>query len=368
MLVITSNLLFAQPVTNCPNTEQALKERWKWAIHEAEAHQGGQAYWIGYSFMKPMGQNSFIGSFYSEMRKNKPSLCEVLGLGPCVREEWTRESTHNMTMNDNFTIVDDGTGNNGEILKEIAILFEVPKNPTTQDPFSTITVSNMSLHVNLNGQPLIWLGGVDDSESVTFLQSMYDQRQSEKIQKKIVIAIGLHKSSEAVVSFLSNMLSKAERAEVRKEAAFWVGQTKSDKALEILTHSVESDHSEEVREQAVFAISELDDDGGTDALISLAQKNHDKEIRSKAMFWLGQKASKKSVETLEDIATDNDDTDLQKSAVFALTQLPDNGGVESLIKIAKTHSNSRIRKEAIFWLGQTDDERALSALIDIVRK
>jgi hypothetical protein len=356
----------AQTVIHCPNAGESLAQRWKWAIAEANTRGVSEPYWIGYSFDKLMDKNSFIGSFYSDDRRHKPSLCELLELQPCPVEKPHMHLNHREVMSGNITINDNGDGNREKMVKPIGVLFEIYKGDGGSETIEDIKTSNLSLYADLDDEPVIWLGEADDSASVAFLQSKYDQHQSLDVQKNIVSTVGFHPASDLATSFLSRVLKDGERTEIRKDAAFWLGQSNADEALGVLSHVARNDESEEVMESAVFAISQMQGERSTDTLIALARTGDNDEMRKKAMFWLGQKASRKATATLESIANDNDNTEIQRNAVFALTQLSDNEGVEPLIKIAKTHPNPEVRKSAIFWLGQSDDRRALEALVEIV--
>jgi hypothetical protein len=356
----------AQTVIHCPNAGESLQQRWKWAVSEANTRGISRPYWIGYSFNKLMDKNSFIGSFYSDERRNKPSLCELLQLQPCPAEKPYAHMRHGESMSGNITINDNDDGNREKMVKPIGVLFEIDKNEGGAEQIEDIKTSNLSLFADLDDEPVLWLGDADDSVSVAFLQSKYDQHQSLDVQKNIVSTVGFHPASDMATTFLSRVLKEGKRTELRKDAAFWLGQTNADEALGVLSHVARNDESEEVMESAVFALSQMRSEGSTDTLIALARTGDNDEMRKKAMFWLGQKASKKATATLVSIANDNDDEDVQKNAVFALTQLSDNEGVGPLIKIAKTHPNPEVRKSAIFWLGQSDDKRALEALVEIV--
>ncbi|MFI5251216.1 MAG: HEAT repeat domain-containing protein [Bacteroidota bacterium] len=358
--------LHTQTVIHYPKTDESLDQRWKWAIAEAGKRGLSQPYWIGYSFKKFMARNSFTGSFYSDERRNKPALCEILGLQPCFKEKPILNMGHHETMSGNITRCDNSNNSEQEIVKDIGVLFEVDHSKKGSELITDMKTSNLSLYVDLNDETVLWLGEADDSASIGFLQSEYDQHQPEEIQKKIISVVGLHPPTKIAITFLSRILKEGNRTEVRKDAAFWLGQLDSDEALDVLTETATNDESDEVMESAVFAISQMHSDKSTETLISLARTGKDEEMRKKAMFWLAQKASKKATATIEEIANDNDNEEIQKNAVFALTQLSDNEGVEPLIKIAKTHANPEVRKSAIFWLGQSEDKRALDALIEII--
>ena len=359
----------AQMIVRYPDSTRSLApetpglaQRWKGAVDEAKKRGFGKGYWIAYSIQRLMPENSFIGSFYSDTRRNKPSLGELLTGREQV--DVSRERTSgNFTVTDGVTFVGDMDSRRHKVMKEIGILFHISAAGETDQ----IKVTNLSLHVDLEGDPLIWVGGADDKESIAFLKSRFEGTRSSRVKEHAVEAIGLHAPSSNVLSFLHDILTGSEADKVREEAAFWLGQMDTDEALKVLIEAAETDRSESVRKKAIFGIGQMEGDRGVDALIKLARKNSGKKVREEAAFWLGQRASEKAIATLNDIAFSGDDTDVQKSALFALTQLPDGSGVEYIIKIAKTHPNPKVRKEAVFWLGQCDDDRAIEALIKIVR-
>jgi len=339
-----------------------LAERWKGAVDEAKKRGFSKGYWIGYSIQRLMPENSFIGSYYTDERRNKPSLQELLS-GQVQVDVSSPDRSGNYTVTDGVTIVGGTESRSHKVMKEIGFLLHFARDGKPDQ----VKATNLSLRVDLEGDPLIWVGGADDKESISFLKSRFVETVSNKVKEHVVRSIGLHAPSAVVLSFLRDILTGSETGNVREEAAFWLGQMNTDEALTALVEAAETDRSENVREKAVFGIGQMEGDRGVDALIKLARKSSGKKVREEAAFWLGQRASEKAVTTLKDLAFSSDDTAVQKSALYALTQLPDGSGVEYIIKIAQTHPNPKVRKEAVFWLGQCDDDRAIEALIKIVR-
>lgn len=357
----------SQNVIRHPDSSVPLADRWKWAHEQAESKKFTSGYWIGYSIQRQMQDNSFIGAYSSDERRNRPSLDEVINGHEMMDILSLKPSTGNVNVMNGIIYSDDDKRRHQKVMKEVGILFHFPRVRSEEN--DQITVSNLSLHVNLESDPLIWLGGADDGESIILLQSHFTSVSSDECKQKQICAIGLHQTTQKVFPVLRDVLTGSETVDVREETAFWLGQMNTDEALKLLVHTVENDRSEGIREQAIFAISQMDGERSLDALIAIARKNPDNDVRGKAMFWLGQKASEKVVATLRDIVYSEEETEVQKSALFALTELPDHSGTDELIKLAKTHPNPKVRKEAIFWLGQCDDDpRALETLVEIVKK
>jgi HEAT repeat protein len=250
------------------------------------------------------------------------------------------------------------------VMKEVALLFRFDsKGQTLRD----VRVSNISLPVDRDGLPLVWLGLSDQPESIRLLRGQYSGTRATEQKEDLVSAVGMHDAADLVLPFLNEVLASKVDDEIREQAVFWLAETKDPSILSLLERTARGDASEDVREQAVFGISRIETEAADELLISLARKLDDRETREQAIFWLGQKASKKAAANLEDIAENDPDIEIQKKAVFAISQLPEDEGIPRLISIAKTHRNAKVRHEAIFWLGDSGDPRAVDVLVQIVR-
>ncbi len=433
IILFLSNLCFSQTVIKYPNPADNLDQRWGWALKEAKNSNIKDGFWIGYSIQRLMGENSYMGTLHSPPRSDEIPLDEII--------YGKKEKFQEQKISDEQSIKDaaervlkkleSGKHPEEKVLKDVAILFQFNKKASPES-IEKVKISNLSLYVDLDEPPLIWLGSAEHAQSIPLLERIYKTVHSSNIKEKLVTAVGIHEPVDLTMSFLEKVLNSDDPDDVRENAAFWMGQQDTERALKILLKIAQTDRSKDVREKAVFGISQIKIAGATDALINLAENADDEEIREKAIFWLGQregekalkllvkiaksdpssdvqekavfaisqmtsdeatdelialayhtdkknvrkkaifwlgqKASKKAVAALEDVVNNDSDVEVQKQAVFALTQLPDHQGVPNLIKIAKNHTSREVRKRAIFWLGQSDDPRALDALVEIVRK
>jgi hypothetical protein len=345
------------------DTTSTLADRWAWATTGAGKRDDGNGCWVGYSIVRRMGERSFIGSYYSDRRLNRPSLGElVTGMSVERPPDVPRDDFGSM---EGVMSFDEGNSPQRMVDKEVGLLFHVGARKGGE--IDDLKVSNLSLHVDLGGDPLVWLGGAGYEESVTFLEGAFKRTESPEAKKEFMMAIGLHNESKRALEILKEVLLSSAGSDLREDAAFWIGQTNTDEARKILTETAWNDRSEDVREKCIFSVSQMEGDAGVDALIALAKGHRDGETRKHAAFWLGQKATEKAVGALKDVAFNDEDTEVQRNAMFALTQVDNGGGVDELIKIARTHPNPKIRKDAIFWLGQSEDPKALDVLVEIVK-
>jgi len=363
IVISLGSMVHTQPACRYTGPDAPLSKRFEWANGQARAKGWSDNFWIGYSIVKNMSQHSFIGSWSSDPERNRPSLSEVItGMRPAAEEHLTDGSMQGDF--DGVCLDADTIGKGPSVQKEVGIVLHYAAGGKLRH----VTVSNLTLHVDLAKAPLIWMNGISDSESVQFLEQLYANGDRDEVRKQIISAIGLHESQGTGTEFLINVLRQEDNAVLRKEAAFSLGQGGSGKGLQELVYSAGHDASREVRKEAIFGMSQVNREEAVDDLIKMAKEEKDVEVRKEAVFWLGQKATAKSISTLNEIVENGDDAEVQKNAVFALSQLPGSGGMESMIRLANGHENPVVRKAAIFWLGQSDDPKALDALIQIVKR
>lgn len=174
--------------------------------------------------------------------------------------------------------------------------------------------------------------------------------------------------SEKMIGQLEKISRSNEDFDIREKAIFWIGQNHREDALDILIDLMKTSHSD-LKEKIVFSISQHKSERAAPLLIEIAESDRDREVRKQAIFWLGQMASKKTLHALGDIIESADETETKEQAVFAISQHADKDeAFDMLMDIAKNNPNPEVRKKAIFWLSQTGDERAVEFFKEILVK
>lgn len=342
----------AQEVIRHPDSAAPFVQRWAWGTERAET-ACPKGCWVGYGIRRIMESNAFIG-WHTHLRQ--PTL-QMLVYGREVEPPPTTSRAQRAAE-------PSGGPATERMLKEVAILFRfAPNGRAIRD----LRLSSISLPVQLDGLPLVWLGPADQPESIRLLQNLYARETVAERMENLVSAVGMHDAADLVVPFLKQVLASDAPGEVREQAVFWLAETRHPDVLPLLERTARRDASGEIREQAVFGISRIETDAAEDLLIDLARHLDDRETRQQAVFWLGQKASNEAVAGLEDLAENDPDVEIRKKAVFAIAQLPEDEGIPRLIRIARTHRDARVRHEAIFWLGESGDPRAVDVLAEIVK-
>jgi hypothetical protein len=342
-----------------------LQTRFDWALGRPAPAGAAKVFWIGYSVEKLMSERSYIGSYDSRKLGRELTVAEILA----GRKEPEAAGGAGDDVRAAAQAALDGIDGRGKpdrkILKELGFFFKYERGKTPV--LVEVGLANLDGWFDFEAVPLYWLGKTEAGESVPLVERLYARAGTDESRERLLMAAGCHDAPALAVPFLARVLGGDGPDELRKDAAFWIGQQNDTEGLRILAQAARSDKSKEVREGAVFAISQVDLPAAADVLIALAKGADRPDVRKQAIFWIGQMASEKAGPALEEFARKDGNVEIQKQAVFALSQLPDGQGVEPLIKLAKTHPDPRVRKQAVFWLGESGDPRALETLIAIIK-
>src|SRR6266702_5213932 len=215
-----------------PAPARPLAERWDWARHQAQ-QLGGRSFWVGYSVHPPAGGARGGG---------------------------------------------DSAG-----ADDIALLFHFRESEGRPPVLQHVQPTSFLLPVDFGGAPLLWLGPADDRASLAQLQALFAAAPTTDVKEDLIAGVGLHGSSDAVVSLLGRWLAGDARASVRAQAAEWLGHSPTPAAVHELARAARADPDEDVREEAAEALRHNALPAATDSLIALARAGDDPETRREAV-------------------------------------------------------------------------------------
>jgi len=303
------------------------------------AARSRQPQWIGYAVPQVAGNREVCCNYNGSWNQ---------GCGTCRLEDGDR----GVNMNSRDVPV------KLEAPRELAILFRAENNKITK-----IRLVSTECTVDAGDLPFVWLTGVKPAESVALLSGYvhdenFEQHGDNRSDHEALTAIALH-ADESADRALESFVRPDEREELRKQAAFWLGEARGKAGLAALQQMAKSDPSSDVRAHVTFALSVSREPGAVDEMIRMAHDDESGHVRGQALFWLAQKAGQKAAGAITSAIENDPDTEVKKKAVFALSQMPKDEGVPKLIQVAQTNRNPAVRKQAMFWLGQSNDPRAL---------
>ena len=112
-------------------------------------------------------------------------------------------------------------------------------------------------------------------------------------------AMALHRDAAAAAAILD--LAKNGTPRLRQRALFWIARRAESQAAGVITQAIDNDPDVEVKKQAVFALSQLPRDEGVPILIKLAGSHTHPIVRKQAMFWLGQSKDPRALTFFEQV-------------------------------------------------------------------
>ena len=152
---------------------------------------------------------------------------------------------------------------------------------------------------DLREKALFWIGQARGEEGARFLAGVVRGDDDPDIREKAIFSLSQNESPLSEQALVEAARRDSD-AEVRGQALFWLAQTKEG-AAPVLLAALDEDPSGKVREQAIFAMSQLRDEGVPLLVRVARDRKRDPELRRQALFWLGQSKDPRALEFLEEI-------------------------------------------------------------------
>ena len=178
---------------------------------------------------------------------------------------------------------------------------------------------------------------------------------SELLRRKAVFLVSQKRTDEAVDILLSAAKTDPDRR-TREDAVFWLSQTNSPRAVEVLEQILLRDPpDEEMQKKAVFSLSQSRTARGQQVLREFVRRREaPEEVRGEAIFWLGQGHDAENSVVLREIFPTLQSQEMQEKVIFSLSQRRTPENSRFLLDQAKNKKlDADLRKNALFWAGQS---------------
>jgi hypothetical protein len=162
-----------------------------------------------------------------------------------------------------------------------------------------VRVASPECVLDVGGLTLHWLTGISPASSLDWLATLASSDASRHVANHATMAIAMHAVPQATDRLIT-IARGNHTADVRGAAVFWLAQRAGDKAAGAISDALD-DPDTEVKKKAVFALSQLPKDDGVPKLIEVARTNKNPEVRRQAMFWLGQSRDPRAIAFFEEI-------------------------------------------------------------------
>jgi hypothetical protein len=154
--------------------------------------------------------------------------------------------------------------------------------------------------LDAGGLTMQWMTGVAPADSAVVLATFLTEAAPNKLADGALTALAMHREPAALERLLSAARDGAT-THLRGQALFWLAQRAGDKAVGAITDAIARDPETQVKTRAVFALSQLPRSEGVPLLIQVARTHSNPAVKKQAMFWLGQSKDPRALKFFEEI-------------------------------------------------------------------
>ena len=150
-------------------------------------------------------------------------------------------------------------------------------------------------------QAIFWLGNARGQRGFEVVSRVVREDPSDKIREHAVFALTQNKDPKAlnvVLEVAHNDKSPRVRGQALFWLAQRAQQKMAESAI---SDAIANDPETEVKKKAVFALTQMPSGEGVPLLIQVARTNRNPEVRKQAMFWLGQSKDSRALAFIEEV-------------------------------------------------------------------
>ena len=173
-------------------------------------------------------------------------------------------------------------------------------NLTGVRPSDSVAFLEAQVTENKSNQAIVAIAMHGDPAADSTIKRLALSSPSESIRDKTMFALTLRPSPDAVNTLIEAAKSD-KSPKVRRQALFWLAHKAGQKEVAAIGNSIDNDPDISVKKKAVFAISQLPREEGVPKLIEIARTNKTPEVRKQAMFWLGQSKDPRALTFFQDV-------------------------------------------------------------------
>lgn len=148
---------------------------------------------------------------------------------------------------------------------------------------------------------IFWMGQGRDPENAAFLRELFPTLRSRELREKVIFSLSQSRSAENSRWLLGVAKDRALDAETRKQALFWAGQSGVAVKDLAEIYDAGGDDRELRNQVIFVLSQRRRDEAAMDKLFDIAQREPDAELRKQAIFWLGQSKDPRASKLLDDI-------------------------------------------------------------------
>jgi hypothetical protein len=175
------------------------------------------------------------------------------------------------------------------------VMFRIEEKQITR-----IRTYSQNCPLDAGGKAVHWFTNVAVNDSVSYMKTFMGPNATRKLTDSAVTVISLTEG-DLPLNELITLARDGATSTIKGNALFWLAQRAGQKAVGTITAAIENDPDTKVKEKAVFALSQLPKDEGVPLLIQQARTNKNPVVRKQAMFWLGQSKDPRALKFFQEI-------------------------------------------------------------------
>jgi HEAT repeat protein len=236
----------------------------------------------------------------------------------------------------------------------------------TSGQVTRLEVYNLERKREYASYPVYWLGRSNNEESINYLKTIADAAPLNLLSEHAVLAISLHDDAR-VAPLLKNYIRNSPNPRVRSSSVYWLGQIGGEQAF--LADIVRNDAEEKnLRRQAAYAIGQSRDRNALMTLQSLYDSVKDAEVRRSIVSAVGNSQEQDGAFAfLVKVAGSEPDRDVRRAAVRQLGHFERDNAVDELMKVYGRDTDLEIRRAVLQGLAETKSPKGQARLMEIAR-
>lgn len=276
---------------------------------------------------------------------------------------------------------------NGDVVSGKTIRDQATRQATCENDDIRITAINA-------------LSQMDAERALPIVRRVLAKRDecSAPLREKAVVVVSQHHPADAD-QILLDVVKNDPSSRVRRQAVYYLGQTRSDRAIAALEQLVRTSDDREVQERALYSLAEnsgarggeilravAENESATESLRSKAiyylrerrggdnsaylrqlyPKLNSTKLREQVMYSLGEIGGEENLRWLTNIAMDTTETvKVRSAALYRVSEA--RGSTAELISLYDRLRGREMRERALYYLGQRKEPAATAKLVDILR-
>jgi TolA-binding protein len=154
---------------------------------------------------------------------------------------------------------------------------------------------------HMREQAIFWLGQRNSDDNSKFLRDLFAKTASHAAKDKILFSISQTRNSGNDQWLLDQAVNAANTMELRKQALFWAGQNGSMDMAKIGALYDKATEEEFKKQVIFVLSQRGKSSEAVDKLIEIAKNEKNHELRKDALFWLGQSRDPRAMKALQEI-------------------------------------------------------------------